>query len=77
MVKIIVVIVAVILWRLYHKVFSVTYFDLGMGLLREIVTCLVIAYFIVVIIANMLGIQTTDMSLWVLSNLMLPTPNGM
>lgn len=39
---IIAIIIALILWWLYHKVFQVVYFNAGKGCLFEILTCLLI-----------------------------------
>ena len=44
---ILVVVLALVLWVLYHKLFHVVYFNALHGLFREIVICLVISIFIV------------------------------
>lgn len=43
---ILIIVVAVILWRLYHKIFNVVYFS-GTAFIKEIVACFLIAYVIV------------------------------
>ena len=37
-------------WLTYHKLFDVTYFNLGKGLLKEIGTCGIIAFVLLIIV---------------------------
>ena len=62
-------ILAAVLWGIYHKIFDVTYINFGSAVLKEIVICLLIAYLIVHGVAGKLGIGTTELSLVILSNL--------
>lgn len=39
--EILTIICTVIVWVLYHKVFTVYYFSLGQGLLKEFICCLI------------------------------------
>lgn len=43
---ILIVIVTVILWRIYHKIFNVTYFGFT-PMIKEIVTCFLLAMLII------------------------------
>lgn len=39
-----------ILWVLYHKIFHVIYFDLGRGIIKELLACFFLSIFIVAIV---------------------------
>ena len=65
-------ILAEVLWGVYHKIFDVTYFNFGSAFLKEVVVCLLIAYLIVHGVARKLGIETTDLVVVLLSSLGLP-----
>ena len=43
---ILIVIVAIVLWRLYHKMFNITYFGFT-PMIKEIVTCFLLAMLII------------------------------
>ena len=52
---ILVLVIAVALWILYHKVFHVVYFNAIQGLFREAVICIIIAGIIVFGISGKIG----------------------
>ena len=40
---VLILILAVINWIIYHKIFRVLYFDLGKGLVKEFICCFLVA----------------------------------
>lgn len=40
------IVCAIVVWLVYHQIFSVAYFDLGKGCLLEIMACLAIGYWL-------------------------------
>ena len=46
MITVVYVIVCIVLWLLYHKIFNVFYFDLGRGCMGEILGCMVAGAFV-------------------------------
>lgn len=40
------IVCAVVVWVIYHQIFSVAYFNLGKGCLLEIMACLAIGYWL-------------------------------
>lgn len=55
-----VLILAAVLWYLYHKLFTVVYTNALAGILREVVICLVLSVVILTVVFNALGIEVNS-----------------
>ncbi len=53
MATVLVIVCTIIVWILYHKLFHVTYFDLGNGCLMEVMGCVFVGFLLSVFISQL------------------------